>query len=188
MKRKKLNLGDIAPQFRTTDVLGNVVDLAVYKDKFVLLAFLRFSGCPFCNLTIHRLSMEYSMLTKNGCQVIAIVQSAGDGIKKNIYDRHKVRPPYPIIADPDRALCDLYGVRESKLAAVWSIKDIPYWIEAVYGHGFRQAEIDGSLLLVPALFLVGPGDQKIVRAGYGSSFYDHATFTSIYESLIFERM
>lgn len=187
MKRlKQLRAGTSAPRFKTTDVLGGRVDMAAYDDSYTLLVFLRYSGCPWCNLAIHRLSMEYQMLSKNGCRVIAFVQSEADNIHKNIYGRHKVRPQYPIIGDPDRRLYDLYGVGESRMAAVRSIPDIPYWLKAVFVHGFPQTEVDGNLLMVPAMFLVGRGEQKIIQAEYGSSFYDHSTFTDIYEQLTFD--
>jgi peroxiredoxin len=182
----QLRPGDPAPQFRMEDALGHAVSLQDYKNKHVLLVFLRYSGCPLCNLSIHRLTMEYPMLSRNGCEVIAFVQSDAPAIKKHIYDRHKNRPQYPIIGDNQRKLYKKYGVRSSIRAAVLSIKDIPYWIKSAYGLNFKQTEIDGDLLLVPALFLVAPDTQTIVTADYGTSFYDHQTFTKIYEPLIFK--
>ena len=166
--------------------MGNSIALADYKDKFVLLVFLRYSGCPLCNLTIHRLTLEYPMLRDSGCEVVAFIQSSPENIKKNIHERHKTSPQYPIIADEKRKYYDMYGVKNSAVAGVKSLLDIPYWLKAAYVHGFPQTEVDGSLLLVPATFLIGPGTQPIVKAEYGSSFYDHRTFTSIYEPLNFK--
>jgi len=186
VKHKKLLVGEVAPQFAAADVFGASVDLAAYKDKFVLLAFLRYSGCPWCNLTIYRLTMEYQMLSKNGCEVIAFVQSPEERIKANIYGRHKVKPPYPIIADPGRGMYDMYGVGTSLKAAAASVKDIPYWIKSSIGHGFKQTQFDGNVLLVPALFLVAPDTQELVKVAYGTSFYDHTAFTDIYEPLFFK--
>lgn len=181
----KLRASDKAPQFTTTDVLGKQVDLHSYAKKHVLLCFLRYSGCPFCNLTIHRLAMEASLLAKNNCEIIAFIQSSKENIIKNIHERHALKPEFPIIADPDRKYYNLYGVGTSVKAAVKSIRKIPYWVHAVTRLGFKQTEVDGDIFMVPAFFLIDPGQQYIVRAEYGSSFYDHDTFTDIYESLIF---
>lgn len=181
-----LSAGDTAPHFIAADVFGKPVSLVSSKAKFVMLVFMRYAGCPWCNLTIHRLSLEYPMLKKDGCEVIAFVQSTAENIKKNIYERHAVKPPYQIVADQERMHYDLYGVKPSVAAAFRSITEIPHWIKSVHEHGFKQTEVDGSLLMVPAMFLIEPRQQRIVNAQYSASFYDHSTFTDIYQSLIFE--
>lgn len=185
VKNVTLRVGDTAPAIQTSDVFGNAVDLAASNDKFVLLVFLRYSGCPLCNLAIHRLTVEYPLLQKSGCEIIAFVQSEPQNIVRNIYGRHQPKPPFPIIADAGRKFYDLYGVRTSILAAARSITKVPYWLESVHEHGFKQTEIDGNLFLVPALFLIHGKTQEIVKIEYGTSFYDHDTFTEIYEPLIF---
>lgn len=184
MVQPKLHAGDDAPQFKLVDVMGQNIDLSKYADTFVLVVFLRYSGCPLCNLTLHRLTLEYPMLKQNGCEVIAFVQSSADNIKRNIYDRQHT-PPYPIIADPARRMYDNYGVYTSTKAAVKSIVDIPYWLKSAFSLGYPQTEVDGEMLLVPATFLVNRGTQTVTKAHYNSSFYDHGTFTGIYEDLIF---
>jgi hypothetical protein len=129
------------------------------------------------------------MLKKNGCEVVAFMQSTDENIKHNIYDRHSVRPQFPIIADQERHFYRQYGVKSSVKAAVRSLRDIPFWLQSVSKHGFKQTTVDGDLLLVPAHFLVGPrkqGRQEVVKAEYGSSYYDHQTFTEIYELLTFK--
>ncbi len=187
MSTNSLEAGDPAPQFQTIDASGEKVDLANYKDDFVLLVFLRYAGCPWCNLAIHRLSIEHNLLVKNGCRVLTFVQSTTENVQKNIYDRHDNRPPFPIIADQKRVFYDQYAIKTSLKAAAKSVIDIPYWLQSVFKHGHRQVDVDGNMLLVPAQFLVSPGDQKIVLADYGSSYYEHETFTAIYEHLTFDR-
>jgi peroxiredoxin len=183
--RSKLIIGNTAPQFAVDDVTRTRFELAEQDDEYVLLTFLRYSGCPWCNLAIHRLTIEQPMLAKNGCRVVVVVQSSVQNIQQNIYARQQAPPQYPIIADSDRKIYDLYGVQPSLSAAAASVLQIPHWLESAFGHGYTQTEVDGNLLMVPATFLISPGDQKIVKAKYGSSFYDHTTFTDIYEDLTF---
>lgn len=184
----KLQVGDQAPQFIAADVQGSPVKLSDFKDRFLLLAFMRYAGCPWCNLSIHRLSLEYPLLRKSGCDVVAFMQSSPANVKKHILERHNPAPKFPIIPDPERRNYEKYGVKTSLGAVAKSIKDIPYWMKAVVNHGYKQTEVDGSLLLVPAFFLIAPGEQAIVRAEYGSSFYEHQTFTAVYEHLTFDRL
>ncbi len=178
--------GQKAPSFKARDVYGHTVDLAGSKKDYVLVAFMRYAGCPYCNLAIHRLSVEYDMLQQNNCDVVVFVQSESDEIIKNIYNRHQLKPQFPIIPDMAKRFYDMYGVQSSK-KMFWTgqIKTLPYWLESVGKHGFKQGKMEGDNFLVPAMFLVNAKTQKIVEARYGTSFYDYETFTNIYESLNF---
>lgn len=180
-------MGQTAPEFVATDVFGTSVDLAAFKGPYVLVAFMRYAGCPYCNLAIHRLSVEYPLLRREGCEVVVFVQSEIEEIKKNIYDRHELKPPFPIVPDMAKRFYKLYHVQSSfKAFVTGQIKSLPYWLESVGKHGFKPGKLEGDYFLVPALFLIRTKDQRILTARYGSSFYDHETFTNIYESLNFD--
>lgn len=180
-----LREGDPAPTFTAKDVFGKTVRLQQYKDKMVLVVFLRYAGCPWCNLAVHRLTMEYPLLKKNNCEVIAFIQSDSEHIQKNIYERHAKKPPFPIVADAGKKIYDAYHIQTSVKAFAKSITKIPSWVHAVKDQGFKQTKIDGSFFLVPASFLIDGSKQTIVEASYGASFYEHQTFTGIYEKLTF---
>ena len=125
------------------------------------------------------------MLTKQGCKVIAFVQSDTDSIHQQVYGRHVPVPPFPIIADPQKKIYEQYGVRSSVEAAAKSWRRLPQWATAVREHGFKQGKVDGDLFLVPASFLVAPHGQELIRADHSTSFYDFEALFSIYQSLIF---
>lgn len=183
---KLLTDGQKAPDFTAKDVYGNTIDLDAFTGKYVLVAFMRYSGCPYCNLAVHRLSVEYAMLQQHKCDVVAFMQSAPNDILENIYQRHKLKPPFPIIADKTKKFYDLYHIRSSKRAFFTSqLRTIPYWVESVGKHEFRQGKLNGDHFLVPAMFLVRTKDHKIVKARYGTSYYDYEAFTDLYEVLNF---
>ena len=182
---KQVKYGDIAPEFNVKDVMGKAVSIKKYHPNSVLVVFLRYSGCPWCNLALHRLTLEYELLKKNNCNIVAFIQSNKEDVVENIYKRHDKKPLFPIIADRERAIYDLYAVSNSISAAVKSVTKIPYWIHAVKQHGYKQTSIDGNLFLVPAMFLVSGRTGKILLASYGKSFYEHETFTKVYEQLGF---
>lgn len=177
--------GDRAPNIVVNDVLGKKFELAKSKHRFVLLAFMRYSGCPWCNLAIHRMALEYPLFLEHDCEVVAFMQSDKKSIVMNIHDRHAVVPQFPIVADPDSNYYNLYGVRVSKAAAARSITKVPKWVQSVRKHGFSPKSIDGNLFTVPAYFLVDTRHQTVAAADYGKSFYDHDTFVKLYEDLIF---
>lgn len=182
---KQLKTGAKAPTFSVIDVMGTKIDLSDYKDRKVLVVFLRYSGCPWCNLAIHRLTMEYPLLAQKNCEVIAFIQSDREHIVSNIYERHAKTPPFPIIADAGRKIYDKYGIKTSVVAMTKSITKIPFWVHAIKVHGFKQTKLDGEFFLVPATFLIDGTTKKILIAKYGSSFYEHETFTDIYVHLNF---
>jgi thioredoxin-dependent peroxiredoxin len=182
-----LRAGQKAPSFAAQDVYGHEVDLGAFRKKYVLVAFMRYAGCPYCNLAIHRLSVEYPILQQNGCDVVVFVQSESGEIIKNIYDRHELRPPFPIIPDMAKHFYDIYGVQSSKHAFfTGQIKTLPFWLESVGKHGFKPGKLAGDYFLVPAMFLIRTKDMQILTARYGSSYYDNAVFTNIYEALTFD--
>ena len=182
---KKLVTGMRAPQFTAVDVFGKNVKLSDNKDRYTLVVFLRYAGCPWCNLALHRLAMEQQLLKESRCDIIAFIQSSKENIVTNIYDRHKHRPEFPIIPDQAEEFYKLYDVRTSLKALVKSISKVPYWIHAVKDLGFKQGKVDGNWLMVPAMFLVSEGQQKILYASYSSDFFQDETFTEIYEKLVF---
>ncbi len=90
-----------------------------------------------------------------------------------------------MIADADKTIYDRYKIETSVAAIARSITKIPSWVHAVRSEGFKQTKLDGDFFLVPASFLIDD-KQNIVIAKYGSSFYEHETFTDIYQSLTFK--
>ncbi len=175
-----------APHLITTDIFGNKVDLVKSKSRYTLLVFLRYSGCPWCNLAIHRLTQEYSRLKAESCEVVAIVQSDKEAIVENIYNRHDPKPQFPVIADHEMIHYKLFDVNASLPGTLSMISDLPYWLHSVKKLGFKQKKLDGNFFLVPEWFLINNSDGTIVKSEKGVSFYNDDSFTTIYESLIFK--
>lgn len=187
-KPKQLLAGQLAPKFSVRDVMGQRVSSTHSEARYILLVFLRYSGCPWCNLALHRLTLEYPILQENGCEVITFIQSPAQGIIDNIYERHARRPQFPIIADPKSKYYDLYGVVPSLAAAVKSLRQVPYWLQSVKEHGYKQPKVDGNLFMVPASFLISARTNEILKTSYGNDYYDKDAFMDIYESVFFKEL
>ncbi len=176
--------GDILPKMKLSDTFGKHVDIKGLKKEYILLAFLRYAGCPFCNLSIHRLSVEAPLLADARCDIISFVQSDAEQIKKNIYGRHKIKPPFPIVPDKEMTHYKKFGVKPSFKNAGKFINDIPQWVHSVRDHGFKQGKIDGSLFIAPAIFLVHRTSGKIIYSDHKSDLFEHETFSPIYEKIL----
>ncbi len=184
MKTTKLKNGARIKAFTSVDANGKKFSFGRVKTDYVLLAFLRYAGCPFCNLSVHRLAMEHKLLLDSRCDIVAFIQSNPEQIQKNIYARHQVQPKFPILPDQEMKLYKEFGVRPNYKNTGRLIKNIPYWVHSVRHHGFAQAEIDGSLFIAPAMFLIHVPTMQIVIADYQSDLFSHETFSPIYDKIL----
>jgi|GEM_PF-1454490 len=182
--QRRLEVGDKVPDFWSRDIAGKEVDSRKLKDT-TLIVFLRYAGCPFCNLAIYRLTLEHKLLKKQGCNIIAFVQSTEESIEENIIQQQDTLPPFPIIPDQPQDIYRLFGVRPNAAkAAKFTAKNATHWVDAVFKKKFKQTSFDGQAFMVPAYFLVDK--HGIIRlTNYDASFYEDEVFTPIYEHLNF---
>lgn len=164
----RLQTGHLAPDFNTTDVAGTKISLGDYKNKYVLVSFFRYAGCPFCNLTLITLVNRYQNFANRGLKVVAFFQSDDESIDKYVSIK---RPPFPVIADPEKKIYNLYGVERSILGGIKTIPKVPGAIVAGLKNDVVQGKVNGDGFLMPAQFIIGP-DAKIITAYYGTSFDD----------------
>src|SRR5215213_82876 len=101
----RLHAGDVAPSFRTTDLFGNPVDLDALRGSFVFLSFLRNAACAICNLRVPELITHDTELANAGIAIVTVFESAADAMRRHV---GRQDAPFPIVADPDARLYDLY--------------------------------------------------------------------------------
>lgn len=176
----RLAEGQEAPDFTVIDVKGNPVSLSTYKNKYVLLSFFRYAGCPFCNITLMRLIERYDNFSKRGLQTIAFFQSSDDSIDRYVAAKN---PPFPVVADPEKKVYDQYGVESSVAGAAKSILSLPATTVAIIRGEVVQGKIEGDGFLMPAQFIIGP-DLTIQKAHYGTSFADKIPLFEIEELIL----
>lgn len=178
---KKLSVGDSAPTFTVHDTYGKTVTFNHATHNATLIAFLRFSTCPFCNLAIHRLTVEYPILQSSGIDVVAFVQSSSNRIKEHIIEAHDEKPPFPIIPKQHPDVYKMYKVSPTLEQTPSVISSIPAWLHKIKHDGLGAVPIDGNLFLAPALFMVSSAGT-VLLAKYASNLYDHELFTEIYDA------
>lgn len=107
----KLKKGKKAPDFTISDQDGNMVSLSDYKGKKVALFFYPQDNTPTCTQEACNLRDNISLLKKKGISVIGV---SIDTPRKHQNFIRKFSLPFPLLADVDKKLVNLYGVWDWK--------------------------------------------------------------------------
>ncbi|QRR03591.1 thioredoxin-dependent thiol peroxidase [Dyadobacter sandarakinus] len=106
-----LNVGDIAPDFTTTDQDGNEVKLSAFKGEKVILYFYPKDDTPGCTAQACNLRDNYDLLLSKGYKVLGV---SADDHKSHIKFRKKYNLPFPLLIDTDHQIVEAYGVWTEK--------------------------------------------------------------------------
>lgn len=102
-----LKEGDKAPAFTAKDQDGHKVSLADYKGKKLVLYFYPQDDTPTCTIQACNLRDNFSLLKSKGFVVIGV---SPDDEKSHKKFETKFGLPFPLVADPEHAIIDRYGV------------------------------------------------------------------------------
>lgn len=102
----KLQAGDIAPDFTSTDQNGNPIKLSDFKGKKVVLYFYPKDNTPGCTAQSCNLRDNYENLQKQGYVVLGVSTDSEKSHQKFI-EKHEL--PFPLIADTDKSVHEAYG-------------------------------------------------------------------------------
>lgn len=103
----ELKEGSEAPAFDGTDQNGNKVSLSDFKGKKVVLYFYPKDDTPGCTAQACNLRDNYQQLIDLGFHVIGI---STDSVKSHKKFENKYNLPFPLIADEDKKIVELYNV------------------------------------------------------------------------------
>jgi thioredoxin-dependent peroxiredoxin len=98
---------DKAPAFTGIDQNENKISLGDYKGRKVVLFFYPEDDTPTCTIQACNLRDNYSLLKKNGFEVLGV---SPDDANKHQKFRKKFDLPFTLIADPQHKIIDKYGV------------------------------------------------------------------------------
>lgn len=178
----QLQAGMPAPLFTAQDLSGSKIELAKIAGKPVLLSFYRNAVCALCNLQMHQLIERYPDYHHQGLEVLTVFESPRQNLLQYAGQQ---APPFAMIADPEAALYDLYGVETSEEKVKQSLaSEITKrrTLEASQ-HGFELTKEEGAnFYRMPADFLIGP-DLVIEAVFYSSVVGEHMPFDHIEQTL-----
>lgn len=104
---KHLKIGDHAPNFSGIDQNDKITTLLDFKGKKLAIYFYPKDNTPGCTVQACNLRDNYEGLKKAGIQILGI---SADSIVSHQKFADKFTLPFPLIADEDRTIIDLFGV------------------------------------------------------------------------------
>lgn len=140
-------------------------DLA--KDKRTFLIFLRYMGCPLCQMKISRLKKDWERFREANLNVVVVLQSEPENITSQV-NREEI--PFHIACDPDETFFHLYGVMPGSIFRYATPSVIKKAMQAKK-MGFSHGKSEGKEMQLPAVFLIGK-DMKVEYAYYGGNVGD----------------
>ncbi|MDC1283220.1 thioredoxin-dependent thiol peroxidase [Crocinitomicaceae bacterium] len=104
---KHLKVGDQAPDFISKDQNGNEVKLSDYKGQRFVLYFYPKDNTLGCTTQACNIRDNYGSIKKNGINIFGV---SADTELKHVKFIEKFDLPFPLLADVDHELLNLYGV------------------------------------------------------------------------------
>jgi len=98
--------GDLAPDFRGITHTGEAASLADFRGQYVALYFYPEDDTLLCTRQACNLRDNYNSLMDAG---IAIIGVSRDDVESHDAFVNKFGLPFPLIADPDKAIMSAYG-------------------------------------------------------------------------------
>jgi peroxiredoxin len=180
----KLVPGIAAPVFQAEDIFGQPIDLQKYAGRPTLLSFFRNGACAVCNLQVHKLIQHYPAYHVCGLEVLAVFESPIASVRQHV---GKQDAPFPIIADPQGRLYELYGVESSEEKVMAAAANPSAKQQQIVQHAAEigyplTPEQGANFFRLPADFLIAP-DLTIQRAFYSDAVGDHLPFEEIEQFL-----
>ena len=101
------NVGDVAPGFSGLDSNGNKIELSDFKGSKVVLYFYPKDDTPGCTAEACSFRDNYSQLLDAGVVILGV---SPDSVKRHAKFIQKYNLPFPLIADEQKEIINLYGV------------------------------------------------------------------------------
>ncbi|NPV56818.1 MAG: thioredoxin-dependent thiol peroxidase [Anaerolineae bacterium] len=102
-----INAGMKAPAFSLIDETGAVRSLSDFIGQKVVLYFYPKDDTPGCTTEACNFRDDYSKYEDAG---VAIIGVSPDSVKSHKKFKEKYQLPFPLLADEEHKVCELYGV------------------------------------------------------------------------------
>ncbi|MEE9913528.1 MAG: AhpC/TSA family protein [Deltaproteobacteria bacterium] len=164
----KLAIGDKAPDFKFATPWDK--EITLYADAGnhpAILIFLRYYGCPVCQMEMASMKREIGPVAQKGARLFVVLQSAPETIVSLI---KKDDFPFTIICDPQGKIFRRYGVEAGGMIKYLHPAGLLAAIKAI-SRGFGHGKFEGRETQLPAAFAM-TADRLITYAHYGKNIGD----------------
>ena len=104
---KTLKVGDMVPNFTAKDQDGNSISFSDYKGKRLIVFFYPRASTPGCIMEACNLRDHYKILQEQGFELLGV---SADSEKRQTNFRNKYKFPFPLLADEDKVVINIFGV------------------------------------------------------------------------------
>lgn len=104
---KTLQAGDKVPDFEVNDQDGNIVSSKDYKGKKWIVFFYPKANTPSCTIEACNLRDNYRLLQKEGFELLGV---SADTEKRQKNFKKKYNLPFPLLADENKKVINIFGV------------------------------------------------------------------------------
>jgi peroxiredoxin Q/BCP len=102
-----LKVGDKVPEFSAKDQNGKTINLSDYKGKKLVVFFYPRANTPGCTAEACNLRDNYKALQDAGYEILGV---SADSEKKQANFKKKYDFPFPLLADEDHTVLEIFGV------------------------------------------------------------------------------
>lgn len=104
---KTLKEGDKVPEFSAKDQDGNTINLSDYSGKKLIVFFYPKANTPGCTAEACNLRDNYKSLQDAGYELLGV---SADSQKQQSNFKNKYDFPFPLLADEDHTVLNIFGV------------------------------------------------------------------------------
>lgn len=102
-----LKVGDKVLEFSAKDQDGNIIKLSDYKGKKLVVFFYPKASTPGCTVEACNLRDNYTELQAQGYELLGV---SADSEKRQSNFKNKYKFPFPLLADEDHSVINIFGV------------------------------------------------------------------------------
>lgn len=166
--RIRMKVGDQAPNFEFESPWGPPRELyEAAQDRPAVLVFLRYLGCPICQMEMATLKREAGLLEEKGASVFVFVQSPTSTLAPLL---NRDEWPFEIASDPDGRIYRLYAVPSGCILRYLRPAGLLTAVKAV-ASGYMHRKFEGRETQLPAVFVLNR-DKTVRFAHYGRHIGD----------------
>lgn len=174
-----LKAGDKAPNFQfNTPWTSSQEFYQIIKDHSAALVFLRYHGCPICQMEMANLKRDIELFNRKEVRVFVFLQSTTQTLASLA---KKEDWPFDIVCDPEGAIFQLYAVEPGGILKYLHPAGLAAAIKAIK-QGYHHKKFEGKEKQLPAAFII-KSDKTIKYAYYGKNVGDIPTPLTLAENL-----
>lgn len=163
-----LKTGLKAPEFNFETPWNSLSSFyKITGNNTVILIFLRYIGCPVCQMEMANIKRNIHLANKKKAIVIVVLQSLPDTVAAVT---NKEDWPFTIVCDPQARIFKLYSVEPGNIFKYLHPVGIAAAIKAIIA-GNKHGKFEGIETQLPASFVI-TSDKILKYAYYGKRIND----------------